>query len=216
MTSSLALRAAVDLTYLGVMTPFWPGTNLTSFHDGQCYGNVTLCLNNQILCNLSVCDLSLAQMEYIPSIGGNALYIAIFALCLALQLYFGIRYRTWGYMIATMSGFALEIIGYAGRVMLWQNPFDNNAFLIYLVCLTIGPAFLSAAVYLCLARIVIVYGESLSRFYPRTYTLMFCSFDFIALVLQAVGGAIASTALDRNTVSNPLIFSFEDRGQLLT
>jgi hypothetical protein len=201
MASSLTLRASADLSYLGYMTAFWPGTNLTSFHNGQCYGNVTLCLNNGILCNPSICDLSLAQVEYIPSIGGNALYIAIFAICLALQIYFGIRYKTWGYMVATISGFALEIIGYAGRVMLWQNPFDNNSFLIYLVCLTIGPAFLSAAVYLCLARIVIVYGESLSRFYPRTYTLLFCTCDFIALLLQAVGGAIASTASDQTTVS---------------
>ena len=207
MASSLALRGAVDLSYLGEMTDFWPGTNITSLHNDQCYGNVTLCINNQILCNLTVCDLSLAQVEYIPSIGGNSLYIAIFAICLALQIYFGIRYKTWGYMTATISGFALEIIGYAGRIMLWQNPFDNNAFLIYIVCLTIGPAFLSAAIYLCLARIVIVYGEGLSRFYPRTYTLLFCTCDFIALVLQAVGGAITSTATDHSTVSRAPSFS---------
>jgi RTA1 like protein len=60
--------------------------------------------------------------------------------------------------------------------------------------LTIGPAFLSAAVYLCLARIVVVYGEGLSRFSPRFYTLTFITFDFIALLLQAAGGAIASGA----------------------
>jgi hypothetical protein len=60
--------------------------------------------------------------------------------------------------------------------------------------LTIGPAFLSAAVYLCLARIVVVYGEDLSRFSPRFYTLTFITFDFIALLLQAAGGAIASGA----------------------
>jgi hypothetical protein len=64
----------------------------------------------------------------------------------------------------------------------------------YLVCLTIGPAFLSAAVYLCLARIVVAYGEDLSRFSPRFYTVTFITFDFIALLLQAVGGGIASGA----------------------
>ena len=64
----------------------------------------------------------------------------------------------------------------------------------YLVCLTIGPAFLSAAIYLCLARILVVYGVTISRFSPRTYTITFMTCDFISLLLQAVGGAIADTA----------------------
>ncbi len=63
-----------------------------------------------------------------------------------------------------------------------------------MVCLTISPAFLSAAVYLCLARIVVIYGEHLSRFRPRTYTLIFCGCDIFSLVLQAAGGGIASGA----------------------
>jgi hypothetical protein len=62
------------------------------------------------------------------------------------------------------------------------------------VCLTIGPAFISAAIYLCLARIVAVYGEQYSRLKPRTYSLLFASFDLIALLLQSGGGAIAVTA----------------------
>ncbi|KAK9386675.1 RTA-like protein, partial [Lipomyces mesembrius] len=62
----------------------------------------------------------------------------------------------------------------------------------YLVCLTIAPAFLGAAVYLCLSRIVVVYGENLSRFKPRTYTTVFIACDIISLLLQASGGAIAS------------------------
>ena len=64
----------------------------------------------------------------------------------------------------------------------------------YLVCITIGPAFLSASIYLCLARLVVLYGESLSRFRPATYTIFFISCDFLSLLLQATGGAIASTA----------------------
>ena len=43
----------------------------------------------------------------------------------------------------------------------------------YLICVTIASVFLTAAIYLCLARIVIVYGENLSIFRPRTYTILF-------------------------------------------
>jgi hypothetical protein len=73
------------------------------------------------------------------------------------------------------------------------NPFNGNDFLMYLVALTIAPAFLSAAIYLCLSRIVIVYGTHLSWFRPRTYTIIFCTCDFISLLLQAVGGGIAAS-----------------------
>jgi hypothetical protein len=64
----------------------------------------------------------------------------------------------------------------------------------YLVCLTIGPAFLSASIYLCLARIVVVFGEGISRFRPAIYTITFICCDFFSLLLQAAGGAIASGA----------------------
>lgn len=63
-----------------------------------------------------------------------------------------------------------------------------------LVSLTIAPAFLAASIYLCLARIVVVVGEDLSRFKPRTYTLVFIFCDLTSLILQAAGGAIASAA----------------------
>lgn len=64
----------------------------------------------------------------------------------------------------------------------------------YLICLTIGPAFLSASIYICLGQIVIIYGEWISRLRPRTYTIVFVLCDILALVLQAIGGALTSIA----------------------
>jgi hypothetical protein len=55
---------------------------------------------------------------------------------------------------------------------------------------------LSAAIYICLGHIVVVYGEGISRLKPRTYTIIFVLCDFLSLVLQAAGGAITSTADD--------------------
>ncbi|CAM1503135.1 Fc.00g079110.m01.CDS01 [Cosmosporella sp. VM-42] len=169
-------------------------SNLThSYGNGSGYGNMTL-LENPELCTLQTCDLSLASFLYIPTLPGNAIYAGIFGLLLLGQLYLGVKHKTWGYMVAMILGLLLEIIGYVGRIMLHNSPFDDNFFLIYLVTLTIGPAFLSAAIYLCLSRIVVVYGAHLSRFEPRTYTIFFCTCDFISLALQAAGGGIASSA----------------------
>jgi hypothetical protein len=82
--------------------------------------------------------------------------------------------------------------------------------------LILGPMLIANTfyqIYLCLSRIVVVYGETLSRFRPRTYTIVFCTCDFICLILQALGGAIASTAntesssnLGKNLMLAGLIF----------
>lgn len=64
----------------------------------------------------------------------------------------------------------------------------------YLICLTIAPVFITAAIYLCLTRIIMLYGNHNSRLKPRTVALAFMTSDFLALLLQAIGGAIADTA----------------------
>ena len=66
----------------------------------------------------------------------------------------------------------------------------------YLICLTIAPAFFTACIYLCLGRIIAVVGPEYSRLGPRVYQRIFIGCDLLALVLQAAGGAIASTAKD--------------------
>ncbi|KAJ8062703.1 hypothetical protein OCU04_009223 [Sclerotinia nivalis] len=173
-------------------------TNLThSDGHGTGYGNVTLLMNPH-LCTLDTCDLSLSSFEYLPNVAGNTIYAVLFGIFFIAQLGLGIKFKTWGYMVAMMFGLILEIIGYIARILIHNSPFDNNYFLMYLICLTIAPAFLTAAIYLCLSRIVILYGQEISRFRPGTYTIIFCTCDIISLVLQAVGGAIASLA---NTLS---------------
>ncbi|KAK4865527.1 hypothetical protein LT330_009315 [Penicillium expansum] len=145
-------------------------------------------------CTLAICPLSEAHVEYVPSLAGNAFYLALFAVLLVAQLVLGIRYRTWGYLGGLFGGIVLEIIGYAGRVQMHYNPFLFNPFLEYLICLTIGPAFISASIYICLGRIVVIYGENISRLSPRAYTIVFIVCDVVSLLLQASGGAVTSIA----------------------
>ncbi|KAF7182522.1 hypothetical protein CNMCM7691_002093 [Aspergillus felis] len=145
-------------------------------------------------CTLDTCPLSLANFNYVPNLAGNVLYLVLFGTMLVANLGLGIYYRTWGYLVGMIGGLALEVVGYVGRIQLHYNPFPFDPFLEYLICLTIGPAFMSAAIYICLGHIVIVYGEDISRLKPRTYTIIFVLCDFLSLVLQAAGGAITSTA----------------------
>tara|TARA_R110002003_G_scaffold3_1_gene4 strand:+ start:6293 stop:7012 length:720 start_codon:yes stop_codon:yes gene_type:complete len=85
-------------------------------------------------------------------------------------------------------------VGYGGRIMLYNNIFDDNGFIIQICCLIISPAFVSAGIYLTLKHIVISFGERWSRLRPAWYTRIFITGDIFSLVLQGAGGGIASTA----------------------
>lgn len=122
-------------------------SNLTHHGDGHGHGtgNITLLLY-PYLCTLQTCDLSMSSFDYIPSLGGNAVFAAIFGILLIAQLVLGIRYKIWGYMTAMLLGLLAELIGYVARVLIHDSPFNNDYFLMYLICLTIAPALLSASV----------------------------------------------------------------------
>jgi len=169
--------------------------NLTSVHGG----NITLILNPE-LCTLQTCDLSLGQLSYLPSVWGNAIFVGIFGLLLPAQIFLGTKHKTWGFMTGMILGITLEIVGYATRILLHYSIFNKDDFILYLIFLTIAPAFISAGIYICLSRIIMLYAPNLSRFKPRTYTIAFCSSDLISLILQGAGGALASTANTQDDV----------------
>ena len=149
-------------------------------------------------CTIDTCSLEIANFEYLPNLVGNYFFIGLFGALFLVNVPLGIYRRTWGVFIGMFFGLGLETAGYVGRIMGHWNPFAFNPFLIYLICLTIAPAFLSAAIYLCLARIIVAYGQDNSRFKPRTYSIVFMVSDFVALVLQGAGGGIAATAAGKS------------------
>ncbi|SPQ26802.1 286872e0-f7b9-4aa2-91ae-c5a2f8240782 [Thermothielavioides terrestris] len=107
---------------------------------------------------------------------------------------------TW---LPFLLGIACEIVGYAGRIKSYYNQWEETGFFMQIIGLTIGPAFLSASVYLCLSRIVAIYGPANSRIPAGWYTRIFIPCDIVSLVLQAGGGAAASVALDNHTSLDP-------------
>jgi hypothetical protein len=146
-------------------------------------------------CTYATCSVKeYGQLEYIPSLAGNMLYLSIFALCLLCQLVLGIRHRTWGYMIGMFGGLVLEILGYVARVQLHYDVFSEHKFTNYVIGTTIGPAFFSMSIYLCLARIMYICGIELSSMGPRTITAIFVCCDLLSIVLQALGGSLSVTA----------------------
>lgn len=108
-----------------------PKINCLTLQSPNMSNNTNICPEDTDSCTLATCSITCAQVEYLPSVPGNAIYLAIFAILLVAQIGLGAWYRTWGFLVGMIGGLVLEIVGYVGRLMLHSNPFDFNAFLTY-------------------------------------------------------------------------------------
>ena len=81
-------------------------------------------------CTLQTCSVSTGTVPYQPNVGGNAFYATLFATFLVIQLYLGIRTKTWSFTVPMLFGLILEIAGYIGRILLHDNPWDFNLFIL--------------------------------------------------------------------------------------
>ncbi|KAI4110768.1 MAG: hypothetical protein LQ339_001044 [Xanthoria mediterranea] len=151
------------------------------------------------LCTLKTCQIQESYYNYRPSLAANGAFLALFLFSLlAFLVQVTLSKRFIGFTIAMVSGCLLEVLGYIGRIMSYHNPFDENGFLMQICCLTIAPAFLAAGIYLTLSRIVVTFGPENSRIKPLSYPRIFIPCDILSLVLQALGGGMASAASHSN------------------
>ncbi|KAL5394524.1 hypothetical protein PMIN04_007246 [Paraphaeosphaeria minitans] len=152
-------------------------------------------------CTLALCPVEWSVFTYQPSIAANAALLAIFGLLLLVHAAQGINYRAWGYMGCMIAGCVLQIVGYVGRIMLHGNPFDFNAFLMQIICITVAPVFYCAAIYVLLAQMITTLDPSLSRVSPKLFYYIFIPADVTCLILQATGGALSATGGDIDAIN---------------
>ncbi|KAI5287065.1 hypothetical protein KEM54_006271 [Ascosphaera aggregata] len=161
-------------------------------------------------CTKELCPVSDEIYGYQPALGANGTFLALFAFSGVLQAAEGLYFRKitglWLYSVPIILGCITEILGYVGRVIQWYDSFNINGFYIQICCLTIGPAFLTAGIYFCLADIIKTFDpecESSRLPRPQMYAWIFIPCDIISLVLQGAGGGIAATAIDSGSNPNP-------------
>lgn len=63
------------------------------------------------------------------------------------------------FVLAMVLGITCEIIGYAARMESSSDQFDDKLFFMQVCCLTIGPVFMAAALYLCMRQTVVRFAE---------------------------------------------------------
>lgn len=67
------------------------------------------------------CPIEATLYGYRPTLGATA-FAAMFALNLIITLVFMVRSRLWSFQAWLSVGLIFEIIGYAGRLMMYQDP----------------------------------------------------------------------------------------------
>ena len=91
--------------------------------------NQTAVRNYRDHCTLDTCPITDGYFYYRPSLAANAVLLALFSLSLlGFLLQVGLSRRFIGFTIAMVSGCILEVIGYAGRIGGWKNPFSQVLF----------------------------------------------------------------------------------------
>jgi hypothetical protein len=121
------------------------------------------------------CPISSSYYFYRVSLGANVAFVTLFSISIIgfIGTWAATR-RATAFSIAMFCGVALEIAGYAGRILSHENQWQQTGFLMQIVCLTIAPAFMAGGIYLCLRRIVYAFGPENSRISPESYTRIVC------------------------------------------
>lgn len=103
-------------------------------------------------CTLDLCPIEYSVYKYRPSVPANAIFVALFGVSIVGHVILGIRWRQWNFMALMIVGCLVEIGGYAGRLILYNNPFSFGGFMDQIVLITTGPVFYTAGIYITLSK----------------------------------------------------------------
>ena len=81
-------------------------------------------------CTLELCSAEYSVYGYRPSLAVNAAFIALYSLAIAIHIHLGIRWKHWWFTGCMLAGAINAVLGYAGRILMYHNPFNFAAFMI--------------------------------------------------------------------------------------
>lgn len=82
--------------------------------------------------------------------------------------------------------------GYAARVALSSNPWNQSAFETEICAIILAPTLICVSIYLTLKHVTAALNPSLSRVRPRLYPFLFIPADVSCLLVQGIGGGLAA------------------------
>lgn len=135
--------------------------------------------------------------------GGNIFFFIVNTLILSFNVGMLFISRYHWYNLTFICGYGLEFLGFLGRILAFTDDKNINYYLLQFVCLTLSPAFIMGGIYFLFAQNVIVHGRHYSVLKPLWYSYFFVFCDVFSLVIQGLGGAMASIASKRKQDTRP-------------
>ncbi|KAI5958203.1 RTA3 [Candida theae] len=134
---------------------------------------------------------------------GNIIFLVVFSITVLWYTLILAKSRYWWFNIAFFCGAVLEFLGFLGRVLSFSDMTYFQYYLLQLIVLTIAPAFIMGGIYFLLGQLVIIHGRQFSVLKPLWYAYIFIACDVTSLVIQAIGGGIASVRAENYENADP-------------
>jgi len=135
----------------------------------------------------TACPVESGFYAYDPSIGGNAVLLAAYALLIPAVLYPGFRFSTLTFSIILVIGLILDVVGFVGRILLHGAPDRQDFFIVSLLGTVLGPTFITGAMVLTLPHTLSLCGERVSPLRRLLASISLFISTAGAAVLQLVG-----------------------------
>ncbi|OCH96124.1 RTA1-domain-containing protein [Obba rivulosa] len=144
---------------------------------------------------------------YTPTKAVCVIFLVLLGLTTIVHVVQAFYFKVWYWIPTTCLAGCGEVLGWSGRFWSTINVFNSDAYTIQIVSLIIAPTPFVAAIFTAFGRLVLLLGPEYSRITPRRYSRIFITLDILCLVIQALGGAQASSS-NSATDSNAKIGGF--------
>lgn len=152
--------------------------------------------------------LNLQNLETASSIYGtkldmsaNVIFTVVFMILFIYHAYIGVWSKNHYFGVAFICGTGLEWVGYLARALSVHDDSDIPKFLCQIICLTMAPAFIMGGIYYLLAQLLVIHRSDFKKDYsifkPLWFSYIFVFCDVVSLLMQAIGGAVAATSLEK-------------------
>lgn len=151
----------------------------------------------------ATCPFPGSYLPYTPSLPGNAFLLAAFAALVPTSLFLGYRFPSLGFTLNFVTALCLEVLGFAGRLLLRKEAGSKTFFALYLLGSVLGTTAFASALFVVLPHVFGVYegrGIRGARVAVGSLGLL-----VVIVVLEIVGVAFAVFGLRGVVVSHGLV-----------
>lgn len=146
------------------------------------------------------CPVDASLYGYRPNLGVNAAIGIAHGILVLAQIgsLCCFRVRTWSFTITLAIGTIIELLGYAGRVLMNDNPFSTLGVSVQLIALIVAPSLVSAAMSVTFKHIIVYGGAQYSWMRPRFIPWFMIGTDFLGIIIQFLGSGVLAAEVTQD------------------